>query len=79
MLLEQDTIRKRQVNKTLPEPEREFQAENNKNYKVESIVNNIIYNKEIKSQMLGLYYLVLSIGYLDKKSTWEPLIAIMHL
>ena len=45
-LLEQDITKKKQVNKTLSEPKREFEAENNKKYEVKAIINNMIYGKE---------------------------------
>lgn len=57
-LLEQDTIKKKQVN-VLLEPEREFEAKDNMRYKVESIINSVVYGKKIKSPILSLYYLVL--------------------
>ncbi len=37
-------------------------------YKVKVINNSIIYRKEVKNQLLGLYYLVLWKNYLEKKS-----------
>lgn len=44
------TLRKRQVIK-LPKPEKEFELGNNKKYKVESIVNSAVYDKEAESYM----------------------------
>lgn len=41
------------------ESKREFVASNNKKYKVESIIDSIIYGIEAKNQLLGLNYLVL--------------------
>ncbi len=46
-------------NNTLLEPKREFEAKNNKKYKVESIIDNVVYSKKAENQLLGLYYLVL--------------------
>ena len=45
-LLEQDIIRKKQVDKPLPEPEKdlEFEAGGNKEYEVKTIINSIIYS-----------------------------------
>lgn len=52
-LLEQDITRKRQVNQNnthvLLELEREFEAGNNKKYKVESIIDSVIYGKKAKN------------------------------
>lgn len=50
-LLKQDITRKIQVNDALSEPQKRFEAENNKKYKVKSIVNNIVYSKEEKSEI----------------------------
>ena len=46
-LLEQDTTKKKQVNKTLPEPKKdfEFEVKGDKKYKVEAIINSIIYGQ----------------------------------
>ncbi len=43
----------------LLEPEREFKTRNNKKYKVDAISNGAIYNKEVKNQLPGFYYLIL--------------------
>ena len=37
----------------------EFEAGNNKEYKVDGIRDSAVYAKESASQLLGLYYLVL--------------------
>ena len=46
LLLEQDTIIKKQVNKTLLERKIKFAAENNKQYKFKVIIDSIVYSKE---------------------------------
>ncbi len=58
-LLEQDIIRKVQVDKALPEPEKEFEAGDNKEYEVEAIIDSAVYGQQVNNQMPGLYYLVL--------------------
>ncbi len=70
-LLEQDTTRKERVNKkTLSKSEKEFEARNNKEYKVEVIIDSAIYGKEAaNNQILDLYYLVLWKCYPEEKST----------
>ena len=48
-MLEQDTIRKGRVNnKVLPEPEKEleFEAKDNKEYKVKAIIDNVVYGQQ---------------------------------
>ena len=37
----------------------EFEADNNKEYKIEGIQDNIVYVKKLVRQLLRLYYLVL--------------------
>ncbi len=44
-LLEQDTTRKGQVDKALPEPEKEFEAGDNKEYEVEAIIDSVVYGQ----------------------------------
>ncbi len=43
----------------LLESEREFETGDNKDYQVETIINSMVYGKEVNSQMPSLYYLVL--------------------
>ncbi len=59
-LLEQDTTRKGQVDKALPEPEKEFEFEagENKKYEVKAIIDSAVYNQQTNNQMPGLYYLI---------------------
>ncbi len=45
----------------LLEPKKEFEIRNNKEYKVKSIVNSMIYNKKVESKMKK--------GYPEEKST----------
>ena len=55
-LLEQDTTKKRQIN----DMQLEFEADNNKEYKVDSIWDSAVYAKKPTiGQLPGLYYLVL--------------------
>ena len=62
-LLEQNIMRKKQVDKALPEPENnlEFKASGNKKYEVKAIIDIAVYSQQANSsdQMPGLYYLVL--------------------
>ena len=56
-------MRKKRVNKALPEPEKdlEFETKGNKEYGVKAIINSVVYSQQANNsnQMLGLYYLVL--------------------
>ncbi len=46
-LLEQDIIRKEWVdNKALPEPEKKFEAEDDKEYEVEAIIDTAVYSQQ---------------------------------
>ena len=55
-LLEQNTTRKRQIDKKVTELE--FEASDSKKYKVEAIQDNAIYANKAESYLSGLYYLV---------------------
>lgn len=54
-LLEQDTIKKRQINK-FPMPE--FKTGYEKEYEVKAIQNSTVYTKEVDKYLSGLFYLV---------------------
>lgn len=57
-LLKHNTIRKKQVEKTITQIE--FKAEHNKEeFEVKGIQNNAVYIKESEDDLLGLYYLIL--------------------
>lgn len=46
----------------------EFEAKDNKKYKVEAIIDNAVYGQpENSNQMPSLYYFVLWKGYLEEK------------
>ena len=56
-------MRKRRVDKALPEPKKdlEFEAKSNKEYKVKAIIDSVVYGKQTNNsnQMSGFYYFVL--------------------
>ena len=65
-LLEQDTIRMRQMNEfSVPE----FEPGNDKEYKVEAIRDSAVYTKEADRYLPGLYYLVAWKGYQEEENT----------
>ena len=77
LLLEQDTTRKGQVDKTI---HLEFEAGDNEEYEVEKIQNSAVYTMESETDHLpGLYYLVNWKSYPEEESTWEPASAVQHL
>ena len=70
-LLEQDITKMRQVNnKVLTKPEKEFEARDEKEYEVETIIDIVVYGQLANSnQMPGFYYLVLWKGYPEEENT----------
>ena len=79
-LLEQDTLKKEQVDKKTTE-QLEFEAGgNNEEYKIESICDSAVYARESETGNLpGLYYLVSWESYLKDKNPWEPTSVVQHL
>ena len=67
------------MNKLFPKPEPEFDAGNNKEYKVEAIIDSAVNVKKAQRHLPGLYYFVFWKSYPEKKSTWEPSFAVIHL
>ncbi len=65
--------------KALPEPEKEFEAGDNNEYKVEAIIDSVVYGQQPNNQMPGLYYLILWKGYPEEENIWEPSSAVIHL
>ncbi len=82
-LLEQDTTRKKQVNNTLLEPEKDlkFEARDKKEYEIKAIIDTVMYSQQAngKDQMSGLYYLILWKNYLEEENTWELSSVVIHL
>ena len=68
------------MNKLLElEPKQKLDVRDDKKYKVKAICDNKVYAKKVIGQLPGLYYLVSWKGYIEEKSTWEPVLAIIHL
>ena len=82
LLLEQDTIRKEQVdNKALLELEKnwKFKTGGDQEYKAKAIIDNAIYKQQANNnQILGFYYLILWKCYPEEKNTWELLLAVIQ-
>ena len=57
------------MNEIFSEPEPEFDAGNNKEYKVKAMKNSIIFAKEAEKHLPGLYYLVFWKSYPEKENT----------
>lgn len=55
LLLEQNTIKIRRIDDNTIE----LEADNSKKYKVDAILNIVIYGKKLAGQLLELYYLIL--------------------
>ena len=73
-LLEQDTTRKKRVDKKLPELD--TGNKDSKKYKMEAIWDSTVYAQESEGHLSGLYYLVAWKSYLEEENTWEPLSAV---
>ena len=67
LLLKQNIIWKKQINKLFLEPELDFESSNNKNYKVKTIKTSTIYAKKIEKYLISKYYLVFYESYSEKK------------
>ena len=77
-LLEQDTTRKKWVDKE--DRQIEFKIGNNiKEYKLEVIRDSAVYAQEWKDHLPGLYYLVSWKRYPEKGNTWEIASVVQHL
>ena len=73
LLLEQDTTKKRRVDKEVGQMKFGTGDDDSGKYKVEAIWDSTVYAKESKSGLLsGLYYLVSWKRYLKEENTWEP-------
>ena len=64
-LLQQDIIRKEQVDKNVMELE--FDVSNNEKYKVKTIWKGAVYTKESKDYLPSFYYLIALKGLSSKK------------
>ena len=67
------------MDKALPEPEKEFETGDNKEYEVKAIIDSVVYGQQANNQMPGLYYFILWEGYPEEENTWEPSSAVIHL
>ncbi len=57
------------MDKALPEPEKEFEAGDNKEYEFKTIIDTAVYGQQVNDQMPGFYYLVLWKGYPEEENT----------
>ena len=58
----------------------EFEAGDDKEYKVDGIWDSAVYAKEsTTSQLSGFYYLISWKSYSEEENIWEPASAIQHL
>ena len=71
------------MDKALPEPEKnlEFEASDNKEYKIKTIIDSVVYDQQVNNsyQMWSLYHFVLWKGYLKEKNIWEPSLIVIYL
>ena len=58
-VLEQDTTKKRRVQEKLLKSDKyEFEFRDSKKYKIEKIIDIVVYRQEAKNQLLDLFYLI---------------------
>lgn len=77
LLLEQDTTKKKRVNKKL---EIELKASDDIDYEVKAIWDSAVYTKKLVMGYLpGLYYLRFWKGYHKKENTRKPIFVMQHL
>ena len=76
-LLKQDIIRKGPMNKLVEWPE--FEADNNKGYKVEVIQDNTVYAKKTDRHLPRLYHIVAWKGYPEEENTRKPSSTVIYL
>ena len=78
-LLEQDIIKKGQVDlgQVLPKLE-EFEARDNKEYEVKTMIDSAVYGQQVNNQISGLYYLILWKSYSKEENTWEPILVVIY-
>lgn len=67
------------INNTLPEPEREFEIRDNKEYEIEIRVDSAMNGQQANDQMPSLYYFVLWKDTPEEKSTWKLSLAVIYL
>lgn len=81
LMLEQNIIRKGQVNKVnkLLKLKPEFYKKNNKEYQLGATYNSRVYVKEATSQLPGLFYLVSYKNHSKDENTWEFALAVVYL
>ena len=77
LLLEQNIIRKKRVNKNVTKLD--FKASNSKKYKAKAIQNNVVYANKAHVHLSGFYYLIVKKGYLKEKNTYKLLLAVQYL
>ena len=57
----------------------EFELDDNKEYEMDAINDNVVYAKEAAKYLPRLYYLVAWKDYPKEENTWKPSLAVMHL
>lgn len=77
-LLEQNITRKKQVNELL-ELEPKLNIAKNKEYKIETTKDSIVYTSEEKRDLPRLYYLLSLKNYPKDDSIWELALIVVHL
>lgn len=75
LLLEQNTTKKEQLDKTMLPVEFDNSKNKSREYKVKAIRDSRVYIRDSENHLLGLYYLISCKTYLKKKNTRKPSLA----
>lgn len=80
LLLEQNTTRKRRVDKNIKQMDFNVCDNISRKYEVEAIQDSAVYTKESEARhLLRLYYLVFWKNYSKKENTWKLYLPMQHL
>lgn len=78
LLLKQNTIGKKQVNELL-KLKPKLNTRKNKEYKIETMKDSVVYTSERKCELSRLYYLLSLKSYSKDDNTWKLALIVIYL